>query len=95
MENQIFNTYIMLCRLGDISRLFLPVIHLVRTQNFPKNWYFLPPDTHTYVIRGRKYFLENFAYVPNEWCLMIFTNSHSLTWIVRRQLMEAVVQSVL
>ena len=23
------------------------VIHLVRTQHFPKNQYFLPPDTHT------------------------------------------------
>ena len=25
------------------------IINLVRTQNFPKNYYFLPPDTHTYV----------------------------------------------
>ena len=23
-------------------------MHLVRTQNFPKNYYFLPSDTHTY-----------------------------------------------
>ena len=27
----------------------LRVIHLVRTQNFPKNEHFLPPDTHTYL----------------------------------------------
>ena len=26
------------------------IINLVRTQNFPKNFYFLPPDTHTYVV---------------------------------------------
>ena len=25
------------------------IIHLVRTQNFPKNQHFLPPDAHTYV----------------------------------------------
>ena len=24
------------------------IIHLVRTQNFPKNQNFLPPDTHAY-----------------------------------------------
>ena len=27
--------------------ILLGVIHLVRTQNFPKNQYFLPPDTYT------------------------------------------------
>ena len=33
------------------------VIHLVRTQNFPKNKHFLPPDTQTYrcVSGGKKY----------------------------------------
>ena len=25
----------------------MAIIHLVRTQNFPKNLHFLPPDTHT------------------------------------------------
>ena len=25
------------------------IIHLVCTQNFPRNEYFLPPDTHTYM----------------------------------------------
>ena len=25
------------------------IIHLVRTQNFRKNYYFLPPNTHTLV----------------------------------------------
>ena len=29
--------------------LYIGVIHSLRTQNFPKNWHFLPPDTHTYV----------------------------------------------
>ena len=34
----------------------LRIIHLVRTQNFPKNYHFLPPDKHTYVCisGGRK-----------------------------------------
>ena len=27
------------------------IIHLVRTQNFPKNYYFLPPDTQTFIVR--------------------------------------------
>ena len=27
---------------------YLGIIHLVHTQDFPKNQYFLPPDTHTY-----------------------------------------------
>ena len=32
------------------------IIHLVRSQNFPKNKHFLPPDTHTYVCAsGAKY----------------------------------------
>ena len=31
----------------------LGVIHLVRTQNFPKNQRFLPPDTHTFVCVSR------------------------------------------
>ena len=31
------------------------IIHLVRMQNFPQNYYFLPRDTHTFVrIRGNK-----------------------------------------
>ena len=32
------------------------IIHLVRTQNFPKNLHLLPPGTRS----------ENFAYVLNE-----------------------------
>ena len=27
----------------------LGIMHLVRTQNFPKKYHFLPTDTHTYV----------------------------------------------
>ena len=34
----------------------LGTIHLVRMQNFPKNWHFLPPDMHTFacVSAGKK-----------------------------------------
>ena len=45
------------------------VIHL-HMQNFPENYYFLPPDMHTYACasRGRNVsFSENFACVLNEW----------------------------
>ena len=45
------------------------IVHLVHTQNFPKNYYFLPPDTRTYVrvpgVRNVS-FSENFANVVNE-----------------------------
>ena len=50
-------------------RMFLGIIHLVRTQNFPKNEHLLSPDTHMYVyVSGDKNvsFSENFAYVLNE-----------------------------
>ena len=45
------------------------IIHLVRSQNFPQNENFLPPDTLTYVrLSGRKnFFFENFVSVINEW----------------------------
>ena len=44
------------------------IIHLVCTQNFSKKYYFLPPDTHTYmcVSGGKCCFSENFAYVLNK-----------------------------
>ena len=49
------------------------IVHLVRTENFPKDWRFLPPDTHTYVcvseVRNVS-FSENFAYVVNEWSVL-------------------------
>ena len=51
-------------------QLHLVVIHLVRTQNFTKNWHFLPFDTHLCVSGGKKcFFSENFVYVLNEWTL--------------------------
>ena len=31
------------------NRYRLDIIHLVRTQNFPKKQHFLPPNAHTYV----------------------------------------------
>ena len=46
------------------------LIHLVRTQTLPKNQYFLPSDTHTYMYipRGKNVSSwENFPYVLNEW----------------------------
>ena len=30
------------------------LIHLVRLQNFPKNYHFLPPDTHGYELCEKK-----------------------------------------
>ena len=56
---------------NELLRIYMlktGVIHLVRTQHFPKNYYFLPSDTHTYVccqgVRNVT-FSENFAYVLN------------------------------
>ena len=45
------------------------ITNLLRLQNFPKKWYFLPPDTHTYVgvTGGKKFnFLENTDNALNE-----------------------------
>ena len=46
--------------------VFIGIIHLVCTQNFPKNYYFLLPHTHTQGVRNIS-FLENLAHVLNEW----------------------------
>ena len=35
--------------LSVVKATILGIIHLVRTQDFPENFYFLPPDMHTYV----------------------------------------------
>ena len=45
------------------------IIHLVHSQNFPKNSNFLPPDTYTLVYQGVRNvsFSKIFAYVLNEW----------------------------
>ena len=43
----------------------LGILYLVRTQIFPKNQHFLPPDTH---VR----FSENFTYVLNKSTLKIY-----------------------
>ena len=51
------------------------IIHLIRTQNFPKNQHFLPPDTHTYVCEsgGKKcYFFEKFC-VRTKWMTPFLT----------------------
>ena len=38
------------------------ITHLVSSQNFPKNYYFLPPNTHMYIQGVRNVsFSENFA----------------------------------
>ena len=56
----------------DSPNITQEIIDLVRTQNFPKNQHFLPPDTYTYVrcvyqgVRNVS-FSENVAYVLNEW----------------------------
>ena len=59
-----------------LSRIrIVGIIHLVRTQNFPKNHNFFPPDTHarTSTSQGVRNvtFSENFAYAPNEWSLTV------------------------
>ena len=47
------------------------VIHLIKTQNFLKNYYFLPPDKHTSVCvsGGDNNFSPNFVYSLNGWPL--------------------------
>ena len=35
--------------LKPTKSIYFRIIHLVRTQNFPKNYYFLPLNTHTHV----------------------------------------------
>ena len=61
------------------TKILLEVIHSVRTQNFPKNYYssYLLICTRTCVYQGVRNhsFTENFAYVLNEWSL---TQSWSL-----------------
>ena len=58
-------------------------IHLVRTQNFSKNLYFLPPDTHTNVCLSGgkkckffgKYCVRNKPMIPGHFtvtCLFIY-----------------------
>ena len=55
------------------------IIHLLRTQNFPIIFYFLPPDTHTY---------GYFVYVPNERSLRLYytfygkTKKAQLFWFI-------------
>ena len=51
------------------SDLINGINHLVRTQNYLKKQYFLPPDIQRYVCilgKGNATFQENFAYVLNE-----------------------------
>ena len=63
-----------------LTYYLLGVIHLVRTQNFPKNKYFLPSDTHTYVgvSAGKKWkFFGKFCartkwIIPLVWILYFF-----------------------
>ena len=43
------------------NHFFFGIIHLARTQHFPKNLHFLPPDKHMYI--GNCSFSENFVYV--------------------------------
>ena len=50
-------------------------------QNFPKNLYFLLPDTHTYLWNIS--FPENFKYVLNKWALTlnVIARSFDLTYL--------------
>ena len=51
--------------------MYFEIIHLVHTQTFPKNYHFLPPDTHMYVSGGKKcQFFEKFCVLVNEYFLV-------------------------
>ena len=52
--------------LSVVKATILGIIHLVRTQDFPENFYFLPPDMHAYQEVRNVSFSENFAYLLNE-----------------------------
>ena len=41
--------FVLFSRHFTINQRNLGIIHLVRTQNFPKNDYFVPPNTPTYM----------------------------------------------
>ena len=52
------------------------MIHLVRTQNFSKNYYFLPPDTYTYQLINELSHIET----NSSSCIyLIFTNQSNLS----------------
>ena len=77
--------YRLVCPMGkylfkiSIALVPLGVIHLVRTQNFPKNQHFLHLIRTRYVFVSGGWgwgvrnvsFSENFAYVLNEWSLIV------------------------
>ena len=55
------------------------IIHLKRTQNFPKNEHFLPFDAQTYFFVTEK--LENFVYILNEFTLVLVLYFHWCVWL--------------
>ena len=58
----------MLWEKGKILKLFQGIIHLVRAQDFPKNYYFSPLDTHTDV-------LKNVTFSENLWMIPLWKTS--------------------
>ena len=56
----------------EILSFHLGIIHLARTQNFPKKniyYHLIRTDTRAYEMERNFNFSENFAYVLNEWSL--------------------------
>ena len=47
--------------ISQLTRSFV-IIHLVRTQHFPKNFHFLPPNTHSYVLCVRTKWMIPFSF---------------------------------
>ena len=77
-DPQLHNTKI-LCPIG--------IIHLVRTQNFLKNYYYLPNEVNKYVCVSEVQnvsFLENLAYVLNGW-------SHTRDMVIIRSILTSCV----
>ena len=54
----------------EILSFYLGIIHLARTQNFPKKniyYHLIRTDPRAYEMERNFNFSENFAYVLNEW----------------------------
>ena len=77
----------LLCKLLGQFFVFYMIIRLLRSQNFPKNKYFLSPDTHsTFAYQGVRNvcFSENFENVLKECSLFTCVgNSIQRCWFKR------------
>ena len=62
------------------------LIHLVRTQNFPKISFFVLPDTCTCAYQGVRNisFLKNFAYMLHEWSFSVGAHGYTQLLLLNR-----------